>query len=115
MLKGIILPTNLNGRYNKSLQVGNTPEHEPNAILRMTTQNYPDFVFEWHPTVQKVFVIRLKKDENGELLPNQKGEIVAFNIDNQGAAQNSMLIWLRGYQTAENPRERVPFLKAEDY
>ena len=115
MLKGMILPSNLNGRYQKGLQVGNTPENDPSAILRMTTVNYPDFVFEWHPMVQRVYVVRLLKNDNGDLLPNQKGEIVAFDVTNQGQAQNSMLIWLRGYQTAASSSERVPFLKAEDY
>jgi hypothetical protein len=112
MLKGTIIPV---GNYQNSLQFGKTPELDNNTILKIHNKNYPDFRFEWHPGVQKLYVIRVMKDKEGRPLPSQHGELVAFNIENQGQAQNSVLIWCRGYQCAANDRERVPFLKAEDY
>jgi hypothetical protein len=106
---------NIFGRYQAGLQLDKTPENDDGAILKIRTPNYPDFVFEWHPRSQKVYVIRLLRDKNGVPEPRQSGELVAFNVANHGAAQNTVLVWLRGYQTAANDRERVPFLKAEDY
>jgi hypothetical protein len=102
-------------RYRAGLQMDYTPESDPDAILHIKTKSYPDFVFEWHPATRKVYVLRLLRDASGKPEPGQRGELVAFEVPDHGAAQNAVLIWLRGYQTAANDRERVPFLRAEDY
>jgi hypothetical protein len=90
----------------------NNPE---GSVYHLHTPNYPDLCFEWHSGSQKVYVIRLLRDRHQNPCPRQKGELVAFNILDHGSAHNAVLTWLRGYQTATNDRERVPFLKAEDY
>ena len=102
-------------RYQAGLQMDRTPETSPDAILKIKTKNYPDFLFEWHPSSTKVYLLRVLRDANGNPEPRQRAELVAFGIENHGAAQNAVLVWLRGYQTAANSRERVPFLKGEDY
>lgn len=85
------------------------------AILHIKTKNYPDFLFEWHPRKQNVYICRILRDDHRNQLPRQSAEVIAFNIENHGQAQNAVLIWLRGYQTATNDRAPVPFLKAQDY
>lgn len=96
-----ILPSNPSGFQADAVPDG--------VIYHIKTPNYPTFHFEWHTWKKNVYLIR-------EDLPGPKrGEIVAFNIEDHGQAQNAVLIWLRGYQTATNDRAPVPFLKAEDY
>jgi hypothetical protein len=71
------------------------PAPKPGQILRLHQPNHPDLHFEWHPETEKVYVIRLK------ILPH-RGEIVAFGVQDHGAAHNAVLTWLRGYGTAKH-------------
>jgi hypothetical protein len=89
--------------------------HSVGSIYHLSTPNYPDFHFEWHSGRGRVYIIRLLRDRHGSPEPNQLGELIAFDINDHGSAHNAILIWLRGYQTAANDRDRVPFLRAEDY
>jgi len=53
--------------------------------------------FEWHPISRKCFMVRVgQKPEIGELF--------ACEIENEGQAHNAVLIWLRGYRTAQGER-----------
>jgi len=52
------------------------------------------FRFEWHPEIKRVYVIRLG------VVP-EVGDPIAFDIENQGAAINAVLIWGRGYRTRQ--------------
>ena len=55
--------------------------------------NFPQFRFEWHPAKSKVYLIR------DGVVP-EVGEVFAHDVTSFGAAQNAVLIWLRGYRTA---------------
>ncbi len=56
--------------------------------------NWPDFRFEYHPNAQNVYLIRLAVEP-------PIGQVIAFNIDNEGAAHNAVQIYLRGYRAAK--------------
>lgn len=58
-------------------------------ILHIKTPTFPQFRFEWHPGAKRVYLIRV----GGSI-----GEPIAFEITTHGAAQNAILIWLRGYR-----------------
>lgn len=54
----------------------------------------PQFRFEWHPKAKKVYLIVIGAEP-------EIGEAFAHEIENEGAAWNAVLIWLRGYRTAK--------------
>lgn len=65
-------------------------------ILHFKPPQFPELRFEWHPVSKQVYLIRTG------VLP-EVGEIMAYEIENHGAAQNAVLIWLRGYQEGRTP------------
>jgi hypothetical protein len=62
---------------------------QPGQILIIKTPTFPQFQFEWHPGAKRVYLTRI-----GATV----GEPIAFEITTHGAAQNAVLIWLRGYR-----------------
>jgi hypothetical protein len=73
------------------------PTAQGHPCLAFKDPRYPEFRFEWHPGVQKVYFIRL-----GDAVP--QGEMLASQIENEGAARTAVWIWLRGYREAKTPR-----------
>ena len=68
---------------------------QPGAqILHIKTPTFPQFRFEWHPGTRRVYLIRVGATP-------VIGEAMAFEITTHGAAQNAVLIWLRGYRQAK--------------
>lgn len=65
-----------------------------NRITHLKAPNFPQFRFEYHPNVKKIYLIRV--GTNPEI-----GEMFAHEIETEGAAWNSVLIFLRGYRTAK--------------
>ncbi len=65
------------------------------AILCIKSGLLPDFRFEWHPDTKRVYLIRLAH------VPHV-GEILAFDVENHGAAINSVNVWARGYRCARS-------------
>jgi hypothetical protein len=63
-------------------------------IFHLKTPALPEFRFEWHPARRNVYLVRLG-------MTPEIGELIAFNIDNEGAAHNAVLIWLRGFRAAK--------------
>lgn len=59
------------------------------------------FRFEWHVNSQKLYVIDIAL---GEKTKNVVANVMAFNIENQGAAYNAALCWCRGYLAAMEGR-----------
>jgi hypothetical protein len=57
----------------------------------------PNFRFEYHPLKKKVYMVRIGATP-------EIGEVFAHDIENEGAAHNAVLIWLRGYRTANGDR-----------
>src|SRR5574341_318943 len=72
--------------------IGNTVQQA--RILHIKTPNFPQFRFEYHPIKRRCYLIRVGAAP-------EIGEVIAFNIENEGAAHNAVLIWLRGYRTAK--------------
>ena len=64
------------------------------------TPSYPAFRFEWHETNKTVYLVRLGA------VPLH-GEPIAVNIPTHGEAQNTVLIWLRGYREAKQELSNV--------
>jgi len=71
------------------------------AIIHLKAAHVPDYRFEWHPEVKRVFAFK----QGGKGVP----EILAFGIENHGAALNAVNIWTRGYRSArsEKPVEHL--------
>jgi hypothetical protein len=66
----------------------------PETIVHIKAPTIPQFRFEWHPKIKKVYLIRVGA------IP-EIGEMFAHEIETEGAAWNSVLIFLRGYRTAK--------------
>lgn len=62
-------------------------------VLHIKCPQRPEFRFEWHTRVRKVYVIRLADPTHGECM--------AHEIENHGAAINAVLIWNRGFKEAQ--------------
>jgi hypothetical protein len=73
------------------------PPLPPDVILHIRQPNWPKFRFEWHPATKRVYYVHDRSPNVGRLL--------AMHIDSDGAAQNAVLIFLRGYQEARDGRE----------
>jgi hypothetical protein len=84
-----------------------SPEPEAGKIYNLSNPDFPEFIFEWHPISKNVYVGRLG-------VRPVIGEKIAMSVTDHGAAQNCVLIWLRGYKTAKlemtAPGEHVPGL-----
>lgn len=72
-------------------------------IMKMRQPSLPEFGFEYHPTVQKVYVIQLFTTLEHKPISTPIGELIADNIDNAGRAHSAVLIWCRGYKRAAYP------------
>lgn len=59
------------------------------------------FRFEWHTKSQKLYVVDIAL---GEKTKQAIANVMAFNIDTQGAAHNAALCWCRGFLAAEQGR-----------
>lgn len=70
---------------------------KPEQILHIAAPTFPQFRFEYHPQKRRVYLARVGAKP-------EIGEVLAHEIDNDGAAQNAVLIWLRGYRTAKGER-----------
>ncbi|MGE0154812.1 MAG: hypothetical protein AB7R90_19500 [Reyranellaceae bacterium] len=66
-------------------------------ILHVAAPSFPQFRFEWHAAKKIVYCADLR----GKPVI---GNAIAHNVDNHGAAQNAVLIWLRGYRAAASER-----------
>lgn len=66
------------------------------GVLHFKPPKYPEVRFEWHPGVRQVYVIRTG-------IRPEVAEPMAYEIENHGAAQNAVLIWLRGYREGLAP------------
>lgn len=66
----------------------------PERIAKFTQPRLPQFLFEWHPKAEKVYVIRIG------VVP-AVGEVIGFHIKDHGQASNCVLTWCRGYLTRD--------------
>lgn len=70
----------------------------PDKILHLKTPNWPQFRFEYHPKIKKVYLIRVG-------IEPEIGQVFAHEIENEGQAWNAVLIFLRGYREARSEIE----------
>ena len=61
-------------------------------ILHLKQPKFPQFVFEYHVLKKTVYMIRAAKKP-------VVGVVLAENIPDRGAAEMTVLCWLRGYKT----------------
>ena len=61
------------------------------GIYHIKAPTFPQFRFEWHIGARRVYLIR---DGAVPVI----GEPIAFEVKDHGAAQNAVLIFLRGYR-----------------
>jgi hypothetical protein len=59
------------------------------------------FRFEWHTENQKLYVVDIAL---GEKTKRVVANLMAHNIENEGAAYNAALCWCRGFLAAEQGR-----------
>lgn len=67
--------------------------HDERVLHLKSSASVSHLRFEWHPGKRIVYAIWL---ESTPLI----GEPIAYTIDNEGAAHNAVLIFLRGYKAA---------------
>lgn len=76
-------------------------EDDPNKIIHMGQGNLPRYRFEWHPLSQRVYVIDIWV---GEKTGSPVGNLIAYHITTESAANNAMLTWCRGYFVGKEDR-----------
>lgn len=64
------------------------------GILHIKQPRLPEYRFEWHMVKRNVYVIDVAM---GERTGRVAGNAIAFGVENEGAAYNAVLIWVRGY------------------
>ena len=67
----------------------------PETVLVMEQPEWPDFRFEWHDGVKRVYVVRVG------VVP-MMGDPIAFDIKDTKSAKNAVIQWLRGYTAAKH-------------
>lgn len=65
-------------------------------IKHIRSAKFPQLRFEYHPETKRVYFIRVG-------VAPEVGEVVAENVDSEGAAQVAVLVWLRGYREGSTP------------
>jgi hypothetical protein len=71
-------------------------------ILNFRMQNWP-FHFEWHPVKKIVYIVRepdlqaVVEDAAAQKKLTVHAEAIAFEIGDHGAAQNAVLVYMRGF------------------
>lgn len=72
---------------------GNPLPFPPSSLgqpaLHIKDPRYPDLRFEWHPGVEKLYVVPLNREP-------LMGHMVASQVDTHGKATTAMWIFLRG-------------------
>lgn len=74
------------------------------TIYHVSNPRLPQFRFEWHPHVRKVYLIRLGSRRD-------VGDPIADNVETHGAAVNTVLVWSRGYHEARRAIQSNPTTK----
>ncbi len=74
------------------------------TVLVMEQPSWPDFRFEWHEGVKRVYVIRVG-------IKPLMGDPIAFDIDNTKSAKEAVIQWLRGYTAAKHELAGVQHLE----
>lgn len=65
-----------------------------NLIYHLKQARFPEFRFEYHFAAKRVYYIRANSPGIGR--------VMAMNVENEGQAQNAVLVFLRGYQEARD-------------
>ncbi len=65
-------------------------------ITHIKTPNFPEFRFEWHPEISKVYLIRASAPTIGEC--------ISEHANDHGLAFGFVQTWLRGYRAAATPK-----------
>lgn len=77
-------------------------------IEKTATPSLPQFVFEWHPWTQKVYVVELPGEWfDGQFVPGLSGErasawAIAEHCEDHGRFLGAVQTWLRGYRKGRN-------------
>jgi len=80
------------------------PSGAAKDIYHIRNPKLPQYRFEWHPKLRKVYLVRV--GSNPEV-----GELMAFNVETHGDAHNAVLIWLRGFHEGRTPDLAKPHLQ----
>jgi hypothetical protein len=70
-------------------------------ILHFNPPRNPEVRFEWHSGTKRVYVIRVPADP---AVTTVHADPIAYEIVDHGAAQNAVLIWMRGYNEGRCPK-----------
>ncbi len=87
-------------KLSDSLQSARPMEIVPGQVLVMKQPSFPQFRFEWHPFVKRVYVIRIGAAQ-------EIGDPIAFEITENKAAMEVTRMWLRGYTAAKHELSEV--------
>lgn len=82
--------------------VANPNDQSDDGILHFKPPKSPEVRFEWHPRVKRVYMIREQGAEETEGAVVH-AEPIAYGVEDHGAAQNAVLIWMRGYNEGRCP------------
>ena len=76
--------------------------------VKIKVKEMPFMMFEWHPGIQKVYVMRI----DDLTAKSTKADIIAEHVVNQAQAYGFVQTYLRGYRRAQTwpkpPDEGVP-------
>jgi hypothetical protein len=95
----------LNAAKNDIQQWMENPSEPKGVTKRKFKPAGADFWFEWHEEVQRLYIIHEPKvsypavitDDGVEKQLTVHAEPIAFGIGDHGAAQNAVLVFMRGY------------------
>ena len=84
--------------------MGSSPLVHDRGVFHIKQPNWPLYRFEWHPASKRVYLIRLWEEP-------LEGYWIADSVTDMGAAINTVLIFLRGYQEHQAHGYEVSGLK----
>lgn len=82
------------------------PSAGNDKILHLKNVAIPEWRFEWHPQSRRLYLIRAgvlvdsARVEGGKA---ERGEIVAYNVENYGQAYSALLVYMRGVKEGRTP------------
>lgn len=78
---------------------------DPDGIFKIQTRSIPEVIFEYHPRVKKVYVVIFEGLAGVGL---GKGELIAEDVPDAGAAGWVARAFVGGYQYADRKASKRP-------
>jgi hypothetical protein len=80
-------------------------------VKTIKAANFPDFFFEYHPVIGKVYLVdktKILPNPENPTVPKYEAEVIAEHVDTEGRAFGFVQTYLRGFQRGKRDKVVAP-------